>query len=101
LGTDDIFATVEKVGTGFISLPQNYFDDLGVRYDLGQGELRRLQGGNVMYDADGDGEFLHVCTDTFDERFFFEYVERRRGYSGFGGLDAMVRTVSPSEFLIC
>src|SRR5277367_4115602 len=80
LGTDDIFATVEKVGTGFISLPQNYFDDLGVRNDLGQGELRRLQRGNVMYDADGDGEFLHVCTDTFDDRFFFEYVERRRGY---------------------
>lgn len=96
LGTDDIFETVEKVGRTFISLPQNYFDDLGVRYDLGQGELRRLQSANVMYDADGDGEFLHVCTDTFDDRFFFEYVERRRGYSGFGGLDAMVRTVQSS-----
>ena len=93
LGTDDIFSAVEKVPATFISLPQNYFDDLGLRYDLEPRELRRLQGGNVMYDADGDGEFLHVCTDTFDERFFFEYVERRRGYSGYGGLDAMVRTV--------
>jgi 4-hydroxyphenylpyruvate dioxygenase len=74
-------------------LPQNYFDDLSVRYDLGQGELRRLYETNVMYDADADGEFLHACTDTFEDRFFFEIVERRRGYTGFGGLDAMVRTV--------
>ena len=47
-----------------------------------------------MYDADADGgEFLHACTDTFNGRLFFEYVERRKGYTGFGGLDAMVCTV--------
>jgi 4-hydroxyphenylpyruvate dioxygenase len=93
LGTDDIFGTLEKVGRPFLSLPQNYFDDLSVRYDLGQGELRRLYEANVMYDADADGEFLHACTDTFEDRFFFEIAERRKGYTGFGGSDAMVRTV--------
>jgi 4-hydroxyphenylpyruvate dioxygenase len=98
LGTDDIFSTVSKIGNSFLSLPKNYFDDLGVRYDLNQPDLRRLQESNVMYDADVDGEFLHACTDTFDDRFFFEYVERRNGYTGFGGLDAMVRTVwSPKK----
>ena len=94
LGTDNIYSTVAKIGyNSFLSLPQNYFDDLGVRYDLSQEDLRTLSESNVMYDADADGEFLHACTDTFDDRFFFEYVERRRGYSGFGGSDAMVRTV--------
>ena len=93
LGTDDIWSTVAKIGyNSFLSLPQNYFDDLGIRYDLSQADLRRLRESNVMYNADADGEFLHACTDTFDDRFFFEYVERRRGYSGFGESDAMVRT---------
>jgi 4-hydroxyphenylpyruvate dioxygenase len=98
LGTDCIFSTVSSVGNNFLKLPQNYFDDLGVRYDLSQADLNKLQEANVMYDADGDGEFLHICTDTFDDRFFFEYVERRKGYSGFGGLDAMIRTVYLSKF---
>jgi 4-hydroxyphenylpyruvate dioxygenase len=93
LGTDDIFSTLDKIGNSFLPLPRNYFDDLSLRYDLSQATLRKLYEANVMYDADADGEFLHACTDTFDERFFFEMVERRTGYSGFGGLDAMVRTV--------
>jgi 4-hydroxyphenylpyruvate dioxygenase len=93
LGTTDIYSTVSKIGNSFLRLPQNYFDDLGVRYDLDRSELRRLRESNVMYDADADGEFLHVCTDTFDDRFFFEVVERRKDYAGFGGSDAMVRTV--------
>jgi len=93
LGTDDIFSTLDKIGNSFLSLPQNYFDDLSVRYDLSQAELRKLYEANVMYDADANGEFLHACTDTFEDRFFFELVERRKGYTGFGGLDAMVRTV--------
>jgi 4-hydroxyphenylpyruvate dioxygenase len=93
LGTDNIYSTISEIRDSFLSLPQNYFDDLGVRYDLSQSELKKLQESNVMYDADGDGEFLHACTDAFDDRFFFEYVERRRNYSGFGGSDVMVRTV--------
>lgn len=106
LGTNDIFSTVAAVGNPFLSLPRNYYDDLGVRYDLGQPELWKLYENNVMYDADADGgEFLHACTDTFDDRFFFEFVERRNGYTGFGGLDAMVRTVlflkSPLLMVVC
>jgi 4-hydroxyphenylpyruvate dioxygenase len=93
IGTDDIFSTISRIGNNFLTLPQNYFDDLAVRYDLSQTELARLHAANLMYDADSDGEFLHACTDTFDERFFFEVVERKGGYTGFGGLDAMVRTV--------
>jgi 4-hydroxyphenylpyruvate dioxygenase len=93
LGTDDIFTTMSKIKGTFLALPQNYFDDLGVRYDLSQDELGRLRDANVMYDADSEGEYLHASTDTFVERFFFEYVERRRGYTGFGGLNVMVRTV--------
>ena len=101
LGTNDIFSTLDKIGNSFLSVPQNYFDDLSVRYDLSQAELRKLFEANVMYDADADGEFLHACTDTFEDRFFFELVERRKGYAGFGGLDAMVRTVLPPPGSLC
>jgi len=99
LGTDDIFTTMSKLDSNFLPLPHNYYDDLAVRYDLGQEQLSKMRAANVMYDAEADGEFLHACTDTFDDRFFFECVERRKGYSGFGGSDAMVRTV-PTHIVI-
>ena len=54
----------------------------------------KLNQGNVMYDVDGDGEFLHACTDTFKDRFFFEVVERRGRYFGYGGQNIAVRTVT-------
>jgi len=36
------------------------------------------------------GEFFHAYTRSFDGRFFFEFVERR-GYDGFGAVNAAVR----------
>jgi 4-hydroxyphenylpyruvate dioxygenase len=91
LTTDNIFET--KLGRPFPVLPQNYFDDLAVRHDLSQSELQSLRDFNVMYDADDDGEFLHAFTETFNNLFFFEYVERRGKYAGFGGSNIMVRMV--------
>ena len=32
-----------------------------------------------MYGVDAVGEFLHAYTDAFEDRFFFEYIERRKG----------------------
>jgi 4-hydroxyphenylpyruvate dioxygenase len=43
-----------------------------------------------LYDRDDTGEFFHVYTRAFDERFFFEIVEWR-GYQGFGAPNASVR----------
>jgi 4-hydroxyphenylpyruvate dioxygenase-like putative hemolysin len=50
----------------------------------------------VLYDRDGTAEYLQVYTETFDDRFFFEIVERR-GYKGFGAANAPVRLAAQSR----
>ncbi len=49
--------------------------------------LREL---NLLYDRDADGEFLHFYTATVGS-VFFEMVERRGGYDGYGAPNAPVR----------
>ena len=44
----------------------------------------------ILYDRSGAGEFFHAYTRSFDGRFFFEIVQRR-GYDGFGAVNASVR----------
>ena len=93
LATDDIFAAVEKARAGgveFLPIPENYYNDLATRFDIAPellSEMRRL---GVLYDRIGAGEFLHIYTANFRNRFFFEIVERR-GYDGFGAANTPAR----------
>ena len=79
-----------------LPIPPNYYDDLGARYGLADEELVSLQGFNLLYERDDDGSFRHAYTDSFEDRFFFEIVERR-GYRGFGALDASVRMAAQAQ----
>jgi 4-hydroxyphenylpyruvate dioxygenase len=93
LGTDDIVATVRRLaslGARMLPIPANYYDDLAARHGLEDARLKELAELNLLYDRDENGEFLHAYTDTFHDRFFFEIVERR-GYQGFGAVNAPVR----------
>ena len=38
--------------------------------------MATLRANHILYDREGDGEFFQVYTHIFDERFFFEIVER-------------------------
>ena len=90
----DIFATaatVRAAGLPLLPVPDNYYDDLDARFVLADGLLDRLRANGVLYDRDADGgEFFQLFTRTFDDRFFFEIVERR-GYTGFGASNAAIR----------
>jgi 4-hydroxyphenylpyruvate dioxygenase len=55
-----------------------------------------LQELNLLYDQDECGEFLHFYTRTIGT-VFFEVVERRRGYDGYGAPNAPVRLASQYE----
>src|SRR5690606_23647092 len=86
--TGDIFATVQRLRAANIKLlaiPENYYDNLETKTELSLGEIERLKSHGILYERDEAGEFLQVYTATFDDRFFFEIVERRAGYQGFGG----------------
>jgi 4-hydroxyphenylpyruvate dioxygenase len=45
----------------------------------------------VLYDAEPSGELLHFFTEMVGERLFFEVVERRGSYDGYGAANSPVR----------
>ena len=90
---DDVVALAREArarGLRFLPVPDNYYDDLAARFDLEPGLLATLRDLGLLYDRDADGEFLHFYTGTVG-RVFFEVVERRGGYDGYGAANAPVR----------
>ena len=59
----------------------------------------RCRAHNILYDRDGEGEYLQVYTRSFEQRFFFEIVERRGGYAGFGAANAPVRLAAQARLV--
>jgi 4-hydroxyphenylpyruvate dioxygenase len=90
---DDLVATARDCkarGLEFLQIPANYYEDLDARFGLAPDFLATLQDLNLLYDRDADGEFLHFYTATVGS-VFFEMVERRGAYDGYGAPNAPVR----------
>jgi 4-hydroxyphenylpyruvate dioxygenase len=99
LSTNDIFAAMESAkskGVAFLPIPDNYYDDLATRFDLAPDLLARMRALGVLYDRVRDGEFFHIYTRTFRDRFFFEIVERRN-YDLFGAANTPVRLAAQAS----
>ena len=99
LATDDLLATVARLeanGVALLPIPENYYDDLEAKADLSPARIEQFKSHNILYDHDGSDEFLQVYTRTFEERFFFEIVERR-GYRGFGAANAAIRLAAQTR----
>lgn len=96
---DDIFKTVSKMraaGATFLKIPDNYYDDVDSRYDLDPALLKSMKENAILYDRDDEGEFFQIYTHAFDDRFFFEIVQRR-GYKGFGAPNAGIRLAAQTR----
>ncbi len=93
--TDDILETAKRLAArGFAPLviPANYYDDLEARFGLDPEFTQRLKACNILYDLDGEGgEYFQIFSATYGEGFFFEIVERRNGYNGYGAPNAPFR----------
>lgn len=92
--TDDIFATAKQLqGLGFLALPisRNYYDDLEARFGLEPELSDTLRAFSILYDRDDNGEYFQIYSQTFGEGFFFEIVERRGQYNGYGAMNAPFR----------
>ncbi len=97
--TDDIFVAADRFlanGAKVLPIPENYYDDLEARAELEPGQIERLRANNILYDREGDAEFLQFYTQNFEEKFFFEIVERR-GYRGFGAQNAPIRLAAQTR----
>jgi 4-hydroxyphenylpyruvate dioxygenase len=100
LATPDILRTaheLEVLHAPLLPMPTNYYDDLSARWALDDATLSELRKHGLLYDRDEAGEFRHLYTDTFHDRFFFEAVQRQAGYAGFGAANASVRTAAQAR----
>ena len=79
-----------------LPIPANYYDDLAARFDLEDGQASELQELGVLYDRDEHGDFTHFYTETIGG-VFFEVVQRRGGYDGYGALNAPIRLAAQHE----
>lgn len=96
----DIQRTAQEYETrqaSLLAMPVNYYDDLSARWGLDDAALGALQRQGLLYDRDGQGEFWHLYTGAFHDRFFFEAVQRRNGYAGFGAANAPVRAAAQAR----
>ena len=94
LATGDIFAVAERMagdGVEILPIPANYYDDLLARFGLEPDYAERLAAHNILLDRVGEGTFLHFYTLPFEDRFFFEIVQRIDGYDLYGAPNAPVR----------
>jgi 4-hydroxyphenylpyruvate dioxygenase len=98
-GSRDIVATVAKLranGVTMLPIPENYYDDLEARTDLARERLDVLRANHILYDKDEFGEYLQAYTANIGGLFFFEIVERR-GYRGFGAVNAPIRLAAQAR----
>jgi 4-hydroxyphenylpyruvate dioxygenase len=92
--TSDIFATVSELrANGFtpLEISPNYYDDLEARFGLDRDLTNRLRTDNILYDRDDYGEYFQLYSPNYGEGFFFEIVERRGPYRGYGAANAQFR----------
>ncbi|MCU1750950.1 3-dehydroshikimate dehydratase QuiC [Pseudomonas sp. 6D_7.1_Bac1] len=98
---DDIFAEVSRAkeaGVPLLDIPLNYYDDLAARFDFDDEFLSELAYYNVLYDRDAQGgELFHVYTEPFEGRFFFEIIQRKNGYIGYGAANVAVRLAAMAK----
>ena len=92
--SDDIFETSLRLKSGGFQrlvIPAHYYDDLRTRFALDEAMIDQLRSGNILYDRDGRGEYFQIYSTSFWGGFFFEVVERRGGYDGYGARNAPIR----------
>jgi 4-hydroxyphenylpyruvate dioxygenase len=98
--TDDIFAAARNArAAGLPDLPigPNYYADLASRFALPADMVATMAELNILYDRDGEAEYFQFYTRAVAKRVFFEVVERR-GYDGYGAVNAAIRLNAQSAF---
>jgi 4-hydroxyphenylpyruvate dioxygenase len=102
LSTDDIFASAAAMGKlGFKPMPmsENYYADLVARFDLDVDMLAALRADNILYDEDANGSFFQFYSRPYAGGMFFEIVERRGNYKGYGAPNAPFRIAAQKRLM--
>lgn len=99
--TDDIFETAAVLAaSGFSALPvpQDYYSELAQRFDIDEAVMAALRATNVLYDRDSSGgEFFQLYSLPLSSGLFFEIVQRKGGYSGYGAANSPIRRTALAQ----
>ena len=99
-GCSDIYATVARLrasGAPFVPISANYYDDLVTRFDIEPAKVERMRELGLLFDRTPQGDYLHIYTEAYADRFFFEIVQRVGGYDAYGALNASARLASQAQ----
>lgn len=92
--SDDIFASaaaMRAAGFRHLAISPNYFDDIAARFQLPADLVARLKAHDILYDRDPGGEYFQFYSQNYGEGFFFEIVQRKGQYKGYGAANAPFR----------
>ena len=91
--TDDVFAAAERAlaaGLPMLEIGPNYYEDIEARFGLDPALVARMAALSLLYDRDGEAEYFQFYSRAVAKRVFFEVVQRR-GYDGYGAVNAAIR----------
>ncbi|SDR62152.1 4-hydroxyphenylpyruvate dioxygenase [Rhizobiales bacterium GAS113] len=100
LESTDIFASAETLrrrGVPLLPIPANYYDDLAARLALPGDLIDRLRLSGILYDRVGEAEFFQLYSEPFEDRFYFEIMQRKGGYDLYGAPNAPVRMAALAQ----
>ena len=99
--TDDIFETVDILSENkfpFLQIDKKYYSQLQNKYDLDEKTLNNLKRNNILYDKNEFGEFFQIYSEPIFTGFFFEIVQRKQNYKGYGESNATHRIKSLQNY---
>ncbi len=102
--TDDIFETSDQLARAQferLEVSPNYYADLIATFGLDNAIVERLKAGNILYDCDGTSEYFQIYSKPVFDGFFFEIVQRRGGYQGYGARNAPIRLAAQMHHRTC
>ena len=94
----DLVRMLKTKGQKFLKISSNYYDDIEARFGLDYKFCKELEELNILYDEDEHGSFLQIYTHIFNNKFFFEFVERIDNYNGYGANNALFRIGAQKSF---
>jgi 4-hydroxyphenylpyruvate dioxygenase len=100
LQTDDIFETstlLKSSGFQRLPIPQNYYADTQAEFGLIDATTQALRAHDLLYDEDAGGAYYQLYGQSIFDGFFFEIVQRKGRYLGYGARNASVRLASQSR----
>ncbi len=98
--TDNIFETSNLLlSSGFerLSISQNYYADTQAEFGLDDAATQALSAHNLLYDEDAGGAYFQLYGQSLFDGFFFEIVQRKGRYMGYGARNASVRLAAQSQ----